>query len=381
MSEVMIVGGGIGGLCAAIALQRHGVDAHVYEGAAALHAAGTGILVPPNALSVLASLGLADRVVADGVQLRTTEQWTDDGRLLQRLDGDAVRARWGYPIVCMRRSALQAILADAARPGTVHLKHRLEHVALDVDVVVAHFEHGATVQGQLLIGADGIHSVARRFVVPDASLRYSGQSCWRGLAPIALDPSDADGVREIWGGRERFGFARTGPQEVYWFAPVTAPAGTTITPSAAKVELIGRYRRFPSPVAAILDATPAEAILQTDLYDLAPLAHWSSGRVVLLGDAAHAMTPNLGQGGAQAMEDALSLAVHVQAHGASPAALRAYEGARRAKALRLVALSKRVGQMAHWENRVARSLRDLALRAMPLAVQTWQMDSIFTPQL
>ena len=267
------------------------------------------------------------------------------------------------------------------RPGTLHLGQRLEHVAPDGEVVAAQFADGSAVSASLLVGADGIHSTVRRFVTGDATLRYSGQTCWRGLAPVALAPPLADSSWEVWGGPARFGFASTSAREVYWFAPVTASAGTTIEGAAAKANLAERYRHFPAPVPALLDATPAEQILQTDLYDLTPIPQWSSGRVVLLGDAAHAMTPNLGQGGAQAMEDALSLASHVRANGLTPAALDAYERARRPKAMRLVALSRQFGQLAHWEHGVARLLRDVALRAMPASMQLRQMDWIFKAQL
>lgn len=378
MPEVVVVGGGIGGLGAAVALQREGVDAQVYEAAPELTAVGAGIWVPPNAMAALARVGLADAVIEAGLPLRRAEVRDVGAGVLQTLSGDHLQARWGFPIVSIRRSSLQRILADALLPGTLHLGRRLRDFGQEGTIVRASFEEGEDVDGALLVGADGIHSVVRRRPFPAVALRYSGQTCFRGLAAITLDRPLNGVSQEVWGGRTRFGFSGTGSGEVYWFAPMVAEAGTEVAPGDLGAFLREEYRSYPEPVGSILAATEAGSVIQTDLFDFAPLPRWAEGRVGLLGDAAHAMTPNLGQGGAQAIEDAIALARAVRLHGASERALQEYERVRRPKAAALVKLSWRLGGVAHWENPLLRAVRNGALRAIPARLQDRQLDELFT---
>jgi 2-polyprenyl-6-methoxyphenol hydroxylase-like FAD-dependent oxidoreductase len=379
--EILIAGGGIGGLAAAVALQQQGFDAHVFEAAPRLEAIGAGIWVPPNAMHVLARLGLADAVLAAGVALQRMEVRSLRGGVVQAIDGEAVAARLGLPPVAIRRSELQRILASALYVGSLHTARELTGFDGRGDGVLARFADGTEVAARLLVGADGIHSTVRRQLRPDVALRYSGQTCFRGLATLRLAPSFLASAWEMWGGAARFGYSGVGGDTAYWFAPITAPAGTQWEPATLKEQLLQWYAGFPAEAAAMIEATPAEAILQTDLYDFPPMRGWHAGSVVLLGDAAHAMTPNLGQGGAQALEDALSVALKLRESGITARALDLYERARSARTRKIVAVSWHLGRVAHWQNPLLQRVRDAVFRAIPARVQQRQTDELLTARV
>ena len=184
---------------------------------------------------------------------------------------------------------------------------------------------------------------------------------------------------EVWGGAARFGFSAVGPSHVYWFGPVTAPAGgaTAAVTNTDMATLRERYKDFPDPIPQTLLHTAAADTIRVDLYDFAPLRRWHRGRVALVGDAAHAMTPNLGQGGAQALEDAYALAASLASELNVEAALAQYERVRRPKASRIVRTAWWFGKMAHLEGRWPRRLRNAALRSTPEAVNRRQIDALY----
>lgn len=186
MHDVLIIGGGIGGLAAAVALQRQGTDAQVYEATPELHAVGLGIWVPPNAMSVLERLSLAGEVIEAGLALDRLEVRDLEEGVLQAMDGAEVMTRWGHPTVAIRRSELQRVLATALQPGTLHLGKCMQYFEDRGTDVRAHFTDGTEARGKLLNGAGGLHSAVRRQLFPYVSLRYSGQTCFRGLAEFRM---------------------------------------------------------------------------------------------------------------------------------------------------------------------------------------------------
>ena len=376
MPNIAIIGGGIGGLCAAIALQQRGLEAHVYEAAPKLQPVGAGIWVPTNAIRVLDRLGLGRPVARDGVALERVELRDVAGGVLQQVDLNEVRDAFGHTTISIHRGALQRVLVDHLQPDTLHLGKTCTAVEERDGCVRAHFDDATHTEAALCIGADGIRSTVRHQLFSAARLRYSGQTCYRGVADLRLPAPLARTAREVWGAGQRFGFSVIDEMSVYWFAPLDAKAGET-PPGNLKRDLLHRYAAFPDPTIAILDHTPRDTIIQTDLYDLRPLDHWWQGRVVLLGDAAHAPTPNLGQGAAQAIEDAYVLAKCLPHHEAPPDAFSQYETERKARANRIVRRSWWLGQMAHLSNPVARRLRNAVLRATPAFIQRRELETLY----
>lgn len=374
--KINIIGGGIGGLTTAIALQQQGIEAHIYEAAPQIRPVGKGIWLPTNAMLVMARLGLAEELIAQGVELERIEVHDKTAGRLQAIDLIRVKHQFGRTTTSILRADLQATLAKRVAEGGLHLNKRCTAVAQDNAGVTVTFDDGSQARSDLLIGADGIRSRVREVVAPKTTLRYAGQTCYLGVAHIQLPPHLLRVVQEIWGGRLRFGYSAVGKDRVYWFAPQSAPPHTP-PPADVLARLCTDYADFPAPVSDILAHTAAEEIIKLDLNDIEPLNSWGNGRVVLIGDAAHAMTPNMGQGGAQAIEDAYALAQTLAQETSYSAAFQAYETLRRPRAERIAALSWRVGQMAHQTSPLVRSLRNAVFKLLPRRLNQRQAERLY----
>lgn len=374
MRRVAIVGGGIAGLATAIQLQRLGLDVTVYERAATFAPVGAGILLPPNALEVLSSLGLAEDAEAAGVSL--DEFMVTDVALepYQRISAGWCREHFRHGLVALRRSDLHAVLAAGLGDGGVRFGKELASVEPAEKSATLRFSDGSSETADQVLGADGLRSRVRASLFGEVPLRYAGQTTFRALVPFELRaPFVRVGV-EIWGGSFRFGFASTKPDEVYWFCVADSPPGTTYSPEEARRWMAEGLRHFPKVVQDLVDATPPEALLQTDLYDFEPSRRWSVGSVGLIGDAAHAATPNLGQGGAQALEDAYHLKACVDPESGHIDLSRFYR-LRRAKTARITRQSYQFGKLAHM--RRLTGLRDFVLRRTPQWVTLKQTSRVY----
>jgi 2-polyprenyl-6-methoxyphenol hydroxylase-like FAD-dependent oxidoreductase len=376
--EVVIVGGGIGGLTAAVALRQRGFAPRMYEAAPELREVGAGIWVPPNAMQVLARLGLADAIAREGSPIRTAELRDAKAGVLQRADLSYAEREFGHPTVAVHRGRLQRVLADAAGRDAIHTGAQCTGVEQRGERVAVRFADGSETAADVVIGADGLRSAVRQSIFPGMPLRYSGQTSYRATVDYTLPPG-FDGMGwEVWSAGARVGFSAIGHGEVYWYVTRDAPAGGTDAPGTLRATLDAVAAAFPAPVPALIAATDPARVTRTDITDLAPIASWHRGRVALLGDAAHATTPNLGQGGAQAMEDAWVLADRlVAAHPSPEAAFAGYEHIRMPKARFVVKTSWRFGKIVHLSNPVARGARNLLLRLTPESVARRQSEALY----
>ena len=372
---VAIVGAGIGGLTCAVALRQRGLEPTLYEAAPELTVAGAGIWLPANAMQVMDRLGLSAELTSAGLPLSRIEL-ADGQRLLQEIDLTRVSEKFGHGTVSIHRAELQRVLVEHLPAESIRTGKRCERVTAEGEVVVAELSDGSRIEADVLIGADGIHSAVRRSVFGERELRYSGQTCYRGIAKLSLGETLQTVCRETWGGSARFGFSAIDSDHVYWFAPITAPPGGK-DEASAKEKLRSTFARFPAPIPEIVEATPSEAISRLDIQDLPLLDSWHTGRVVLLGDAAHATTPNMGQGGAQAIEDAWVLAKCLADEPAIDQAFGSYEEIRMAKARRVVKTSWTFGKAAHLESGPLRLLRNMMLLGTPDAIAMRQLDELY----
>jgi 2-polyprenyl-6-methoxyphenol hydroxylase-like FAD-dependent oxidoreductase len=363
---VLIIGGGIGGLAAGIALHRAGIPVQVFEQRAAAGELGAGLTLWANAMHALARLGLDDTVRARGRAGIGGTIRTAQGAPLQRITPADLERAFGSANVAIHRADLQALLMATLPAGMLHRGMRLTGVEQDSAGVRACFADGQEVRGAVLIGADGIRSTVRAGLWGDTPPRYAGYTAWRGVARIARDPPPgAEAGFEAWGCGARLGAVAIGGRRIYWFATRNAPEGETDSPRGRKADLLDLLAGWHPTMRALVAATDAVAILRHDIYDRPPRAPWGQGRVTLLGDAAHAMTPNLGQGACQAIEDAVVLADALRAATDPVAGLRAYEAARAPRTAQIVRQSWLMGRVAQWEQPGLCRVRAAAMRAMP----------------
>lgn len=362
--NVLVVGGGIGGLVLARALAHAGVAVDLLEQATSLRAVGAGITLGANAMRVLAELGLADAVARRGLELGTAAITDASGRTLASTDFAAIAARHGKGYA-IHRGALHEALASglddrvAIRCGesVASLRDRGTN-GVEVETT------GGDVRSyHAVIGADGLHSTVRGLAIGAFEPRYAGYTCWRWTGP-----ADAlAGSVEMWGRGKRVGLVPLADGLVYAFLVANAPAGTPGDPEQARVGAVRRrFAEFRGDAPAVLAAMGDDdtRLLHHDICEI-ELPCWSDGAVGLLGDAAHAMTPNFGQGAAMAIEDAMVLARELVAHDDAHAALRAYERRRRARVDGLQRGARRLGEIAQWHSPVATWMRDLAVRMSP----------------
>lgn len=384
--RVLIVGGGIGGLTAAIALSRAAdrggcpIDVRVVERAPGPRESGAGISIWGNAIRALRGLGADGAVVGAGEIIRTAEVRTRRGRLLSRFDVAAADAALGAPSIIIHRADLLGALLSQV-PARVARAMRfgsgLVGVEQDGAGVTAHFDAGPPERADVLIGADGANSAVRtalwagEFGGRGARNRFVGETCWRTVVEYPVCAAVPRGyVCEAWGRGLRFGIHRVGADRVFWWATRACPPGCRGGPDrAARATLRSIFADWFDPIPALIDRADPDAILRHDLYDRAPSRRWGRGRVTLIGDAAHPTTPNLGQSGCMAIEDAVVLARHLgscaAAGGDAAAALRDYERERYRRTARITVLSHRLGRVGVLTARPLCALRDALVAATP----------------
>lgn len=278
MCKAIIIGGGISGLTAAIALEQAGLEAHVYERVAELREAGAGISLWANAVRALKVLGLADSLSAHGWSpLRGTLR-TSTGEILMSSQSHHT-ADAGVTVGALHRADLLRLLREAVDDARVHVGRECVRVSSDHGAVTVHFADGSAAAGDVLIGADGLHSVVRAAVHTTAPPRYAGFTAWRGVVEFTT-PAAAS---ESWGRGQRFGIVPLNDGRVYWFATKNAPEHDRDPVGTVKTRLIDRFHGWHTPIEALLDATPESAILRNDIYDRDPDGPWTADRVTLLG--------------------------------------------------------------------------------------------------
>jgi 2-polyprenyl-6-methoxyphenol hydroxylase-like FAD-dependent oxidoreductase len=368
--RVIVVGGGIGGLSAAIGLRRTGHEVLVLEQAPRIDPIGAGLTLFANAMRALDRLGVGEAVAARGAAATRSAILTWNGRELTRIPSDLLEGT-----IAVHRADLQAELAVAA--GEVRLGVEVTAVEQHDDGVVARGADGSEERGDLLVGADGLNSVVRR-AVADRPIRFAGYTAWRGVSPVPVEPGR---LTESWGVGERFGLVDIGRGRTYWFATKNAPEGESDEPQGRNAEIVRRFSGWHEPIAAVAESADEGAILRNDVYYLEPLPRWSEGRVVLIGDAAHATTPGIGQGAAQAIEDAVVLADRLAPSGDLATALGEYEAIRRPRAEAVLKLSRRADKAAQLASPLGWRLRNALVRRLPERAQRRQLEALVRYEL
>jgi salicylate hydroxylase len=353
--HVLISGGGIGGLTAALAFQKLGHQVTVLEQSAELDEVGAGLQLSPNGMRVFEALGVSARVEKDAFRPRSQELRFGKGgqRILSIPLRDASRARWGGEYLHVHRADLVEALSGALRDRqgeAIHLGQRVVSYVQDADKVHAHLESGVVISGDLLVGADGIHSTLRDQMIGPDKPQYTGHVAWRAVVPVSELGDDAPPESAcVWVGAKRhavtYRLRRGSLANLVAVVESREPPSESWTATGSREEALRDFARWTPVVRSILEK--ASSLNRWALYDRAPLTRWSDGRVVLLGDACHPMLPFLAQGAVMAIEDAYVLARLVSTAADIPAALRAYEASRKPRTTRVQAGARRNAVLFH----------------------------------
>jgi 2-polyprenyl-6-methoxyphenol hydroxylase-like FAD-dependent oxidoreductase len=365
---IHIIGAGIGGLTTALMLKQQGFNVQVLEGAPEIKPVGAGIVMANNAMQVYNQLGIRAKIEKAGYRIsymRITDARFNE---LSTIDLSAFEQQYGVYNTDIHRADLQGLLAEELGLEHIKLGKRLVQVEKENGYRL-HFEDRTEETSQVLIGADGIHSVVRKQLFPSSTLRDSKQICWRGIGDLELSRSYHHTAAEAWGPGKRFGFVRLNPQQVYWYAVSNEGAETE--------DLLDLFQDFHPDVLDLIAATPAASVFFSRLYDLKPIHQWHHGKACLIGDAAHATTPNLGQGACQAVEDAYVLGRLFAKGLLVEEVFQQYQSIRIKKAHQVVKTSWAIGKVSHWENPLGIGIRNFVMKNLPNAARHKQLKPLF----
>jgi 2-polyprenyl-6-methoxyphenol hydroxylase-like FAD-dependent oxidoreductase len=357
-SRALIIGGGIGGLAAALALRAAGLSPIVYERAetTAAFQAGGGYTIWYTGVRALQTLGVGDALAAAGQPLERFEFRTNRGRQLAGFPIGVRGRELGSQPVGVLRAELHKVLLEAVGEDAIRLGARCVGLEHDAEGVTARFADGREERGDLLVGADGLDSVVRAQLAGSTPPRYPGYGHWFGFTEAELGPMSPPTFRIMFAPGRRFGLLPVGSGRLCWWCTFRAPEGGRRVEPGVKSTLLRNFGDWAAPVRAVVEATDEAAIGRRDTYDRERLERWGVGRTTLLGDAAHAMTFDLGLGASTTLKDAVMLGKAFEAAPDVLTALRAYEAVRRPRANQLVKNSASVGAMAAWENPIAARL-------------------------
>jgi len=366
--RAIVIGAGIGGLATAIGFRRSGWQVQVYEQARSAHPVGAGISLWSNALRALEWLGVAQTIRDRGAVRTGGGVRSPSGRWLSRTLAEAVVGSDDVTMLMVHRADLHHALSAALPDDVVQFGTRLERVEETAAAVTAQLATDGgprTDEAELLVAADGLRSVVRRQLwSPEFGPRYAGFTAWRGVTerPFTLVEQS-----QTLGRAAEVGLVQLQDGRVYWFATGNDPEGTRHADERA--EVLRRFGSWHAPIRDVVEATAPEHVLRHDLFRLPrPYPSFVRGRVALLGDAAHAMLPTLGQGGCLALEDAVVLSDALARHGDVPTALTAYDRDRRPRNEQMSASSDQMAKITQLRNPLVLPLRGLAIRLTPPAV-------------
>jgi len=346
--DIVIIGAGIGGLSAGIALQRGGHRVRLFDRVPQLTPAGAAISIWPNGVNVLAKLGLDEAIKAASGDMRGMSYSTAAGELLTRFSLEPLYDTVGQRACPIARTALQAILLQACGPQHVTLGVSYETVEPLDDGVRVTFSDGQQIKADLVVAADGTHSRLRNHVVGrEVQREYCGYVNWNGRIDAAADLAPEGEWTQFVGEHKRVSLMPMGNGQLYFFFDVPLPAGTANQREAYRDDLASHFSGWAAPVQRLIERLDPAIVSRVEIHDMAPISSFVKGRVVLLGDAAHPMAPDLGQGGCQAMEDAWVLARCLDGDVGLDAALQRYDAARAERTAQIMQRARARAQVTH----------------------------------
>ncbi len=370
---VDIIGAGIGGLTTSIALARRGIRSRIFERAKMIKPVGAGIILANNAMQVYEKIGLKKAIEENGNYISSMNITKANLQHLAVSDMKCFEQKYGVKTIAIHRGTLQSLLVDALKDTELILDHGLDTIVsndLGYDLT---FHNGIRVSASVVIGADGIHSTVREQLFSENTIRNAKQLCWRGIATFTLPLKYKQQLTEAWGASSRFGFVQITENQVYWYALKSFERNNG---ELTEKHLGDYFAHYDLLIQELIASTPTSQLFTADITDLKPIHNWHSTNACLIGDAAHAMTPNMGQGACQAIEDAFVLAACLEKYGTDKA-FSMYQKNRLSKAHQIVKTSWFIGKMAHIKNPLLAGLRNRLLQLLPAAINRKQNEQLF----
>lgn len=374
----IIIGGGIGGLTTSVALNQKQISTTVYEQASQISEVGAGIWVASNALTVYEKLGLAEEIIRSGRQLEEINVMDTSGKILSTVGLKDIREKFKYGTISIHRAVLHNLLLKHIPSGSVITGKRFTHYTQNETSVTAHFSDGSYAEADFIICADGIKSPGRNQISPQTPLRYSGQTCWRFVTEFKQNDAEKGKMYEIWGNAKglRAAYSYLDENHVYCYITVCTQAGGKDDIKTLKQDLLNICEPFQPFIKELIKSVAPEKIIRSDIFDFNPISNWQDKKVILLGDAAHATTPNLGQGACQAIEDAYVIALCMDKFKNIEEAFQNYFKLRKDKSAFITNTSRQLGQATNTSG-ITKSIIKFMMRNVPSFISQKQFDKIY----
>ena len=366
--KIAIIGGGIAGLTFARSLTKEDYEIHIFEKKESFREIGAAISVFPNALCVMDYLGLLEEILQNSGQFKTVYLKTSKGKVLSKSEPKS-----DYPVICIHRADLHGILLKNIE-ANLYNDFSLKNIAhLDNGQITIQFENGENKVFDAVIGADGIHSEVRKHIINDGEPIFRGYNIWRGVVKTNFEIGYGS---ETYGIGKRVGIVPIKDGVYGWWATSNEAYMQDDSPEGTKDKLKRLFGDWHYPIPDLMNNT--EVILKNSLIDRKPHKGWSKGNAILIGDAAHPTTPNLGQGGCMAIEGAYVLAKSIQKYGLTKKAFDRYEELQFPRSENIVNASLKLGKMGQITNPLLIRLRNFAFKVMPSSVAMKMIDKYFS---
>ncbi len=373
--SITIIGGGIAGLTTAIALNKINIKPTIFEAAMKLEPIGAGLVLAANAMKAFQKLGIAAEIIKHGRLLPSFTIYDTQGRFISKTDSKAISQKYAVDNFTIHRGALHKLLLSKIDADRIHLNKWVIDIEQTSNSITIKFQDGSTYDTDYLIVADGIHSFIRKKLLPDSTPRYAGYTCWRAV--IDNDYLNLTETSETWGTAGRFGIVPLVDDKIYWFACINAPQNSSVMQQFKVADLQHHFKHFHAPIPTILEQTKDENLIWNDITDFKPIDKYVFGNLILIGDAAHAATPNLGQGACQAIEDAVMLADELNNQTDIPTAFKQFERKRLKRTHYIINRSWTVGKIAQIDNRALATARNFVFRLLPAKVKERQFKALY----
>lgn len=368
---IAIIGGGIAGLTCAIAFEKLGYKTAVFESRKSIEADGAGIAVAGNAIGAFKLLGIDQNIIARGRMVNHFPILDETGSALFSVKPHQIRKDRPLANFAIHRAALHEALLSLMNHADVNTGKRLQQISEENGGYRLSFEDNSSAFSNYIIGADGIHSEVRKFVNPKSKIRYAGYDCWRG---ITKNISGAKDGFETWGKKGRFGMVPLANNKIAWYLCLNRKGNKPLQKS--KEALATQLQTYHDPIPEIITSTPSDAILFNPIIDLKPHKTYTKDNILLIGDAAHATTPNLGQGACQAIETVATLYQILQEEDNLTRAFKTLEEKRIRRTHYITKTSWLVGKAAQLENPILVGIRNFIFRNTPARINNKQIERV-----